>query len=321
MPVNSRWVQWLAVAALFILAGLLMPSGYYYRIGALVFISGLAVMGLNLLLGYAGQVSLGHAGFVGIGAYAVAILPTQANIHTVLAVIAGAAASGLLALFIGKPILRLRGHFLAVATLGFGILVAMVLTNEVKWTGGPDGMPVPRLEVFGQRIRGPEIWYWITGSVFLTGMALAQNLLNSPTGRTLRALHDSEIASRVAGVDTSRAKLIVFTISAIYASVAGSLLALLNGHITPDSAGFLHSVELVTMVVLGGMGSLLGSLVGAAMLVIMPQALTIFHEYEHLLLGVFIIAIMIFLRDGIVPTAARFLIRSKMPGEAQEKTP
>lgn len=316
MRLSTRWLEFAAIAALFVIAGLLLPSGYYYRVGALVFISAIAVMGLNLLLGYAGQVSLGHAGFVGIGAYAVAILPRDAGMHSLLALAIGAIFSGLLAFLIGKPILRLRGHFLAVATLGFGILIAMILNNEVPWTGGPDGMTVKRVEIFGQRIRAPETWYWITGSVFLLGMLLAQNLLESPTGRALRALHDSEIAARVAGVDTARAKLIVFTISAVYASVAGSLLAMLNGHITPDAAGFLHSVELVTMVVLGGMGSLLGSLVGAAVLVILPQALTIFHEYEHLLLGLFIVLIMILLRDGIVPTLARRLIRARNAGEA-----
>lgn len=314
MRLTTRWRQFLAIALIFLVAGFVLPSGYFYRIGALVFISGLAVMGLNLLLGYAGQVSLGHAGFVGIGAYAVAILPRYADVHSLAALPIGAALSGLIAFAIGRPILRLRGHFLAVATLGFGILIAMILNNEVPWTGGPDGMAVKRLEIFGQRIRSPEMWYWITGVVFLLGMLLAQNLLDSPTGRALRALHDSEIASRVAGVDTARAKLIVFTISAVYASVAGSLLALLNGHITPDAAGFLHSVELVTMVVLGGMGSLPGSLVGAAVLVILPQALTIFHEYEHLLLGIFIILIMIVLRDGIVPTLGRLIGKPRASG-------
>ncbi|MGL4813080.1 MAG: branched-chain amino acid ABC transporter permease [Beijerinckiaceae bacterium] len=304
---RHRWGELLLIALLIAVIGFFLPSGYYYRVGALVFISALAVTGLNLLLGYAGQVSLGHAGFVGIGAYAVAILPQYGQVPTLAAMLLGAIASGLLAFLIGKPILRLRGHFLAVATLGFGILIAMILTNEVAWTGGPDGMAVKRLELFGTRIRSPEMWYWISGATLLIGIALAQNLLDSPTGRALRALHDSEIAARVAGIDVGRAKVIAFTVSAIYASVAGSLLALLNGHITPDSAGFLHSVELVTMVVLGGMGSLLGSLVGAAVLVILPQGLTLFHEYEHLLLGIFIIVIMIFLRDGIVPTLQRLL--------------
>jgi branched-chain amino acid transport system permease protein len=301
----SRWTALGVTAALILIVGLVLPSSYYFRVATLVMISALAAIGLNLLLGYAGQVSLGHAGFVGIGAYAVAVLPTHAGVPTVAALIGGAAFSGFLALAIGRPILRLKGHFLAVATLGFGVLIAMVLTNEVRWTGGPDGMSVRRLELFGERLRTPQQWYWIAGGTLLLGLWIAQNLLESPTGRALRALHDSEVAARVSGVDVARMKSTVFAISAVYASVAGSYLALFNGHITPDAAGFLRSVEFVTMVVLGGMGSLLGSIVGAALLEILPQALTLFHEYEHLMLGVFIILVMVFLRDGIVPTLAR----------------
>jgi branched-chain amino acid transport system permease protein len=303
----SRWMVLGALAALILVLGFVLPSSYYYRVATLVMISSLAVIGLNLLLGYAGQVSLGHAGFVGIGAYAVAVLPTHLGLPTLAALLAGAVFSGLLALAIGRPILRLKGHFLAVATLGFGVLIAMVLTNEVRWTGGPDGMSVQRLEILGERIRTPQQWYWIAGGTLLLGLAIAQNLLDSPTGRALRALHDSEIAARVAGVDVARMKSTVFAVSAVYASVAGSYLALFNGHITPDAAGFLRSVEFVTMVVLGGMGSLVGSIVGAAVLEILPQVLTLFHEYEHLMLGVFIILIMIFLRDGIAPTILRRL--------------
>lgn len=307
MPVwvANRWTLLAFLAAIVVAGGLLLPSNYYFRVGALVFISAFAVVGLNLLIGFAGQVSLGHAGFLGLGAYAVAVLPTHFGVPTLVALVGGAVFACLLALAIGRPILRLKGHFLAVATLGFGVLVAMVLTNEARFTGGPDGMGVPRLEIFGERIRTPWQWYWISGVALVLGVAVAQNLLDSPTGRALRALHDSEVAARVAGVDVARAKLLVFAVSAVYASLAGSMLALLNGHITPDAAGFLHSVELVTMVVLGGMGSLLGSVVGAAVMVALPQVLTVFHDYEHLLLGVIIIVIMIFLRDGVVPTLAR----------------
>lgn len=305
----SRWGMLALLAALIVLPGLVLPSGYYYRVGALVWISAIAVVGLNMLLGYAGQVSLGHAGFLGIGAYAVTVLPAHWGVPTLAALVAGAVLAGLLAFLVGRPILRLRGHFLAVATLGLGLLVSFVLTNEVALTGGPDGMTVKRLELAGWRVRSPEAWYWLSGATLMLAVALAQNLIESPTGRALRALHDSEIAARVVGIDAARYKLAVFTISAVYASLAGSYLALLNGHITPDAASFLHSVELVTMVVLGGMGSLLGSVLGAAVLTILPQALTVFHEYEHLMLGVFIILIMIFLPQGLVPSLARLIGR------------
>ena len=297
----------MAVAAVFVALPWFFPSAYYYRIGALVFIFALAVAGLNLLMGFAGQVSLGHAGFLGIGAYSVAIGPAHFGMPSWLCLFAGAALSAAVAFCVGRPILRLKGHYLAVATLGFGLLVAIVLTNEASLTGGPDGMAVPRLSVFGWSVRGSYVWYWVAGTTFVVGFVLALNVMESPTGRALQAIHDSEIAARVLGIDVARKKLTIFIISAVYASVAGSYLALFNGHVTPDVAGFLRSIELVAMVVLGGMGSILGSLVGAGLLVVLPQTLTIFHEYEQALLGLILIVFMIFLRRGIVPSIAAII--------------
>jgi branched-chain amino acid transport system permease protein len=292
------------MAAVALLLPLAFPSAYYYRVAALVFVFALAAVGLNLLMGLAGQVSLGHSGFMGIGAYAVAVGPTHLGVPSWLSFVLGGALAALIAYVVGRPILRLKGHYLAVATLGFGLLLAIVFTNEARLTGGPDGMAVPRLLLFGTPVRGVEIWYWITAAAFLIGAALASNLIDSPSGRALAAIHDSEVAARVLGVDAAKNKLAVFVISAVYASTAGSLFALLNGHITPDVSGFLRSIELVAMVVLGGMGSVAGSLVGAALLVVLPQTLTALHDYEHMVLGLVIMAVMIFLRAGIVPTLA-----------------
>jgi branched-chain amino acid transport system permease protein len=299
----------LALAALVGLLPLVLPSNYYFRVASLVWVSALAVVGLNLLMGYAGQVSLGHAGFFGIGAYAVAVGPEHLGLHPLLAFLLGVVAAGLLAFVVGRPILRLKGPYLAIATLGFGILVAMVLQNEAAWTGGPDGMNVPRLEILGWRVRGADTWYWISGAALLLGVLLAANLIQSPTGRALRAIHESEVAALVAGVDVARAKLAAFVLSAVYAAVAGGLFAWLNGLVTPELAGFLHSIELVTMAVLGGLGSLLGSVVGAAFLVLLPQLLTVFHEYEQLVLGLIMMLVMIFLRAGVVPSLAAALAR------------
>ena len=192
------------VAAIIVLLPPLFPSAYYYRVGALVLILALAAIGLNLLMGFAGQVSLGHAGFLGIGGYAVAIGPAHLGLPSWLSIFAGAALSGLVAFLVGRPILRLKGHYLAVATLGFGLLVAIVLTNEAAWSGGPDGMSVPRLVLLDWRVRGSDTWYWIAAATFLAGAALALNLIDSPTGRALKAIHDSEVASAVLGVDVAR---------------------------------------------------------------------------------------------------------------------
>ena len=280
----------------------LADSGFVLRIATLVFIYGLAAVGLNVLVGDAGQVSLGHAGFLGIGAYAVAVGPPALGLPPLVAAAGGIVVAGLLALAVGRPVLRLRGHALAVATLGLGILIAMVISNEAWLTGGPDGMRVQRLELFGWRVRGTDNWFWIAAAALALGALVASSLKASPTGRALRALHDSEVAAMVAGVDVARYKTTAFVISAVYAAVAGVLLALFEGFVTPDAASFLTSIELVTMVVLGGMGSVLGAVVGAAILTALPQVLTSFADYEHMALGFIMMAVMITLRAGIVPS-------------------
>ncbi len=300
-----------ALALVLLLVPLLLPSAFHLRVAALVWINAVAALGLALLMGLAGQVSLGHAGFMGIGAYATALGPKHLGLDPLLSLGAGILLAGTLAFLVGRPILRLKGHYLAVATLGLGILVHLVLVSEVPITGGPDGIQVPRLELFGVRLVGPELWYWITGITLLLAAWLALNLEDSSTGRALRALHDSEIAAAVVGVDVARAKLVVFVIAAVYAALAGGLFALFNRFVTPDVAGFLRSIELVTMVVIGGMGSILGAVVGAALLTVLPQALTLFHDYEHAVLGLSIILFMVFLRQGIVPGLAALLARRR----------
>ncbi|MEM8664349.1 MAG: branched-chain amino acid ABC transporter permease [Pseudomonadota bacterium] len=277
-------------------------SNFTLRIASLVFIYGLAAVGLNILVGDAGQVSLGHAGFLGIGAYSVAVVPSTLGLHPLGAALLGVIAAGLLAYVVGRPVLRLKGHALAVATLGFGILVAMAITNESGLTGGPDGIPVERLTLFGWRVRGAQNWFFITAGALVIGALVAASLKASPTGRAWRAIHDSEIAAQTAGIDVARYKTLAFVISAIYAAVAGALLALFEGFVTPDVAGFLTSIELITMVVLGGMGSVLGAVAGAAILTALPQVLTAFQEYEHMMLGLIMMVVMIVLRRGIVPS-------------------
>jgi branched-chain amino acid transport system permease protein len=305
---SPKSITLLALVALVLVAPLFFPSSFYYRVGTLMFINGLAVTGLVILIGYAGQISLGHAGFCGIGAYACALAPVHLGLPPVVAMLLGALISGVLAYLVGRPILRLKGHYLAVATLGFGILIFMVLSNESWLTGGPDGMQVEDLGLrdllksLGLSVPAAQVWYWFSGLVMLVGALLALNLHTSSTGRALRALHDSEIAARTVGVDVAHFKLMAFVISAVYASISGSLLAMMNKFVSPDIAGFLHSVQMVTMTVLGGAGSVFGAITGASILTALPQGLTVFHDYEHIVLGLIMMLVMIFLREGLVPS-------------------
>lgn len=311
MRLNHKTATLLVLIPLIVLAPVFFPSSFYYRVGSLIFINGLAVTGMVILIGYAGQISLGHAGFAGIGAYSCALMPVHWGIHPVLAAVLGAGISALLAWLVGRPILRLKGYYLAVATLGFGILVYMVLTNETWLTGGPDGMSVTDsglrdlAKSIGLDLKKSEFWYWMCGIVLVVGVWLALNLQDSPTGRALRAVHGSEVAARTVGVDVARYKLQAFVISAVYASAAGSMVALQNEFVTPDVAGYMHSIEWVTMTVLGGAGSILGAIFGAAILTLLPQVLTAFAEYEQLLLGLIMMLVMIFMREGLLPSIMR----------------
>lgn len=296
-----------ALAVVIALLPLALPNNYTYEIAILVGLNAIVCVGLNLLIGYAGQISLGHAGFFGLGAYGSAILAARYGWPSLASLAAATAAVALLAWAIGRPILRLRGHYLAMATLGFGIIVSIVLATEDRITGGPDGMAVPPLTVFGFAVAGEKTWYWLVGALLIASVWVAQNLIASPRGRALRALHGSEYAAGALGIDAARHKLSIFVVSAVFAAAAGALTAHYAGFITPAKASFLHSIELVTMVVFGGMASTYGAVLGAAVLTTLPQFLTVFKEYEMVLLGAVMMLTMIFMPQGLVPTLARAL--------------
>lgn len=284
-----------------------VPNNFYLDLAVRMAINAIIVIGLNLLIGFAGQISLGHAGFLGIGAYASAVLPTHFGWHPLLAMVGGAVITGILAALVARPIFKLKGHYLAMATLGLGIIINIVLRNEAQWTGGPDGMPVMPMSVFGTEIYSDKIWYWIVAALLVIAVWASLNLIDSPFGRAMRALHGSEVASQVVGVNVVRYKVSIFVLSAVFASLMGSVTAHYIGFVSPNYADFFHSIELVTMVVVGGMASVFGSLVGAVLLTALPQVLASFEGWETVVFGAILMGFMIFLPKGIVPTlAAKF---------------
>lgn len=279
-----------------------VPNNYYLDMAVRILINSVIVISLNLLVGYAGQISLGHAGFVGIGAYASAVLPTQLGWHPLLALLAGAAFTAVLALLVARPILRLKGYYLAMATLGLGIIVNIILRNEIPLTGGPDGISVPAMEILGHALDRDIQWYWISAVLLVLCVIACVNLIDSPFGRALRGVHGSEIASRSVGIDATRYKTIVFVVSAAMASVMGSVLAHYVGFITPDLSNFFASIELITMVIVGGMASIFGSILGAALLTALPQLLATLEGWESIVFGGILILCLIFLPRGLLPT-------------------
>jgi branched-chain amino acid transport system permease protein len=299
----------LVLAAIVALAPLLMRNNYAYDVATQVALNAIVCVGLNLLIGYAGQISLGHAGFFALGGYGSAILAIRYGVPVWISLPLACALVGALAFVIGRPTLRLKGHTLAMATLGLGIIISIVLSTEDRWTGGPDGMAVPPLVLFGWVVKGERLWYWVAGGALLLAVWLAINLIESPTGRALRALHGSEVASETLGIRSARYKLQVFVLSAVFAAVAGALTAHYAGFITPAKASFMHSVELVIMVVFGGMASIFGAVVGAAVLTVLPQLLTVLQDYEMMVFGAVLVGTMVFFPQGIVPTLARWWAR------------
>ncbi len=299
------------LAAVIALLPLALGNNYFYEVAILVALNATVCVGLNLLIGYAGQISLGHAGFFALGGYGSAILASHGGLPPWLSLPLACAAVALLALLIGRPTLRLKGHTLAMATLGLGIIVSIVLSTEDRLTGGPDGMAVPALVLFGWVVAGERTWYWIAGAVLIVTVWLSFNLIESPSGRALRALHGSEVAAQTLGIDAGRVKLQVFVLSALMAALAGALTAHYTGFITPAKASFMHSVELVIMVVFGGMASVFGAVVGAAVLTMLPQLLTVLKDYEMMVFGAVLIATMVFFPLGVVPTLARWWERRR----------
>ena len=164
---KQRYLGLAIVAAIVLALPLVLPNNYYYDVAIRMAINAVIVLGLNLLIGFAGQISLGHAGFLGIGAYATAVLPTHFNIHPLIAMGIGAAIAAVLAGLVARPIFKLKGHYLAMATLGLGIILSIVAKNEALYTGGPDGMPVPPLMLFGTEIYGEKMWYWVVGGLLV----------------------------------------------------------------------------------------------------------------------------------------------------------
>lgn len=232
-------------------------------VGVYALIYGLAAIGLSLLMGLAGQVSLGHAAFFAVGAYSQALLVTKAGWSIPVAALVAVMASMVTALLIGLPLLRLRGHFLALATLGLGIIVTVTVT-ELEITGATSGIfGIPRAELFGRTYDTAEEYFWLMTPVVVIGLIAAVNIVHSRIGRALLAVKDSEVASECLGVNTFVLRLGVFVLSAAYAGLAGAFYAHWLTIVNPSSAKFELSVLMLLMVVLGGLGTVWGAIFGA----------------------------------------------------------
>jgi branched-chain amino acid transport system permease protein len=303
-----KWFQVGFFGVVLALLPLILTNRYYLNLMIFIGINTLLVVGLNLLMGYAGQISLGHAAFFGLGAYTSGILTATYHVPPWPAMVAAVALTAVVAIALGIPALKLTGYYLAMATLGFGIIVHICF-KEFNWlTGGPSGLVgIPALAIGSVIFDEPARYYYLVWFTTLTALAVSLNIVDSRVGRALRAIHDSEAAARALGIYTSRLKIWVFVISAAYASVAGSLYAHFITFISPGSFDFMFSIKLVTMVVVGGMASIWGAVFGAATLTLLPEVLAVFHDYDIVIFGLILMVVMIFLPQGLTRGALDLL--------------
>jgi branched-chain amino acid transport system permease protein len=259
----------------------------------------LTIIGLDLLTGIAGQVSLGQAGFMAIGGYLTAILTTHYQVPTLLALLAGCGGSVLVAVVLGLICGRLRGMYLAIITLAFGILVEG-LANGLSITGGPSGIGgIPPITVGSFQFDTDSSFYYLIWIIVGVALVLTANLVRSNRGRILRAMHGDQVGARSLGLHVTRAKVVVFAISACMASIAGSLYADYFRYLSPDQVGSAESLQLITMLVIGGMGTLFGPLIGVALLTYLPIAFQPLANYSTLVTGVLLIAFLRYLPAGL----------------------
>ena len=310
--------QILLLTGILIVIPLFFQNDFYYEIAILSILNALIVIGLNLLMGYAGQVSLGHGAFAGLGGYISVVLTSNYGLTPLLSIFISVIIMGLLGFIISKPILKLKGHYLAMATLGIGIIINIILEVEEEFTGGVDGMSVDSFVVFGYEFDNSIAWYILCAVLLVFTIWAFENLIKSPFGRLLRSIRDSEKAANSVGIDVSYYKSIVFVISVVIATIAGSLYAFFSGFISPQEASFTHSIELVVMVVLGGLGRVYGAIFGAIILTVLPQLLTSFEDYETLVFGMIIISVMIFMPKGIASVFDK-IVKKKEQNSASSK--
>ena len=291
--------------SIFTLALMLLPlavtNDYYLNVLIFIGIHSLIAIGLDLLMGYTGQISLGHAAFFGLGGYISGILSAKWGWTALPGLPLALFGVGLIAWIIGVPTLKLHGHYLAMATLGFGIIVFIFFNELVPLTGGPSGLTgIAGMSLFGFDFDSDLKYYYLVVSMLLLALLLSINIVRSRVGRALKAIHGSEVASSVLGVDVPRFKVAIFVLSAIYAALAGWLYAHYITFLSPSSFGFMFSVKLVTMVVIGSLGSIWGGIFGAALLTSLPEFLYVFEKYETTVFGLILVIVMIFMPKGFL---------------------
>jgi branched-chain amino acid transport system permease protein len=299
-------VGWAAALGAVLLAVPLSGSAYLASLAIVVALHALPAIGLSLLMGYTGQISIGHAAFYGLGAYGSALLALRGGIDPWPGIGLAGALAGLVAWALGWLIFRLRGHHLAVATLALGIIFHVALVELRAWTGGPDGLPgIPPLRLLGRDADTDLRFFPVAWGFCVLGALMAEALTRAPVGLAMRGVRESERAAASLGVDVAALKRRIFVVSAVYAAVGGSLYAHYVGYVSPQPFGVGFSIRLIVMVAVGGFAHVGGALVGAAFVALAGELLQALGHYDVMGFGLALVLVMVLLPGGLPEVGRR----------------
>jgi branched-chain amino acid transport system permease protein len=301
----------------------LAPNDYVVSLANMLLINIILIASLNLLMGYGGQISLGHAGFFGLGAYVSGILSAKLAMTAWIGLPAAALMTALVACLVGIPVLRLRGLYLSMATLGWNAIVVVLFNRLVDLTGGPNGLlGVAPFSIGGFRLDTEPRAFPLAWLVSLLVMLAILHLIRSRVGRAFRAVATNELGAEAVGIDTARIKLLFFVLSAAMAGIAGSLYVHINQYASPETFGISNSILLVVMVAIGGSGTYWGPLLGALVYTAVPQLLLDYEDAELMLFGLGMLIVLIAFPGGLagIPAALRAASRAWQRGRKATPT-
>ena len=294
-------LPYIAIIVMMALLPLAISNFYYIQVLVFIGIYIILTLSLNLLNGYVGLLSIGHAAFYGIGAYASAKLVMDAGLPFPLAMLGAGSVAGFFGYLIAKPTLRLSGIYMTLATLGFNMIFFLVLQNWMSFTNGPLGiMDIPPPSIFGYAIESRLQYYYLIFFLVLLTIFSMQRLMTCRFGRALVSIRENELAAEASGIHTTRYKIQAFVLAAFYAGIAGSFYAHFVKFISPDSFYIYESFILLAMLAFGGQGNLAGPVVGAAVLIIIPEMFRFLQEYRMLVYGGILVVMMLVRRQGLL---------------------
>lgn len=282
-------------------------SSYYMTFFVMMLVYVITAMALDLLIGYGGQISVGHAGFLAIGSYTVALLTIHFNAPFIVAFLAAGIVTGIVGFIIGLPAVRLSGQFLAVVTLGFGLSVPQVMLYLDDYTGGYSGLSFQRPDWLANKL----VLFYVILAIAVLVTFILHNIIHSRLGRAFVSIRESEVAAQATGINVSFYKTFMFAISAFFTGIAGGLYAYWIGFVSPNDFTVVTSFLLLGMIVVGGLASIPGAIIGAVILTILPELTSSFIGLTNLIIGMAILVIILFWPTGIVSGIRMILSRSK----------